>query len=698
MRLFTKHAANPRASLGPEPGLVIAIYTLLAGLVTWPVTPHLFTAIAGFEGRDALQLVWFNWWGVKSLLDLGQSPAQVDWLYYPQGAPHYFLLASFFLPLLALPLTLAAGPIPTYNLIVLSSFVLAGLLTYLLALGIVRNRRAALVAGLIFIFAPNRMGHVLAGHLLLFVTWSLPLYALALTYLLRRPSWPWAVVGGLALAILTLTQPLHLAYFALPLTVIYGGGLLLARPHPLATFRSLLPYTGAMAGLAALLLLPFYRPLLSATWQGELDFFSNVGLEDHSTDLAAFVLPSPYHPLWNGDDRPPELLARVIASPRDMEERLAYLGLAPLGLTVWALIRRPRQVYLWAILAFVAAVFALGPTLYVLRNDTGIPLPYTWLIELPFLKWSRTPGRFNETVMLAIAIMAAAGLAEGLARIRSGLGAGLLTGLVSLVILFEYLILFPFPLAGQNIPPFYSRLAREAPGQPLLDMPVTGSRRASNYSLLYQTIHNRPIAGGYIQRELPGTGEMAQFFDRLLSPARGEGLVEGLPSPATRQQILRESGIQQVVARRWLMTDQAARATLEFMPTVLGPAYYVGDDLLAWQTPPGEAALPPYTLLLSEQGWEATGDGDFLFLDEQGQVFVYSTAGGPATLTIALRAEQPGQQLWVDGIGPFPADGANLRYQAPLEMGRGFDRVLLRLTGCERCRAQILSLGMEETD
>lgn len=680
--------------LGSELAIVTLTYTGLTAAVTWPVVIHMFDAVAGFDGRDSLQWVWFNWWGAKSLLVLQHSPTQVDWLYYPQGAAHPILQATMFVPLLALPVTLAGGVRFAYNLMFLLSFVLGGLLTYLLLLSLARHRPAAFVAGVIFIFAPARMGHALAGHLLLISTWSLPLFALAVIYLCRQPSWRWMLLASLALTVLTLTQPIHLAYFAVPFAAVYGGAALLSR-QGVGRFRRVLPYLAAAGGVTAILLAPFWASLLTATWQGEQEFFTSAGLEEHSTDLLAFVLPSPYHPLWAGAAEPPAWLTGVIGSTRDLEEQVAYLGILPLGLAVWAVARRQPGVYLWLGLALLAVLLAMGPSLKVLGQNTGWPLPYSWLMDLPFLRWSRTPGRLNETTSLALAVLAAFGLADLLRRLGTGRQQWLVAALAICVILVDYLVFFPFPLGGQKMPGFYRRLAAEPPPGPVLDMPVTGSRRASNYSLLYQTVHNRPISGGYIERDPPGTVEWAQFFDRLLSPVPSTQVVEQSPGLAVRQQILRQLGPRQVVARRWLMTDQAATATLSFMPNILGEAYYVDDDLLAWRVPPVETTLPPYTLLLAEKGWEGIQEGALVRLKQEGLLFIYAARPGPATLVLELPGHSSVRPLWVAQSGPFRTDGQGLRHQIPLQLQAGLNWLNFRLADCDPCEVDFSRIRVD---
>jgi hypothetical protein len=632
--------------IGRDLSLVTLAYTALTVMMTWPIASHLFDAVAGFDGRDSFQWVWFNWWGVKSLLALQSSPAQVDWLYYPQGAYHPILLATLFVPLVALPLTLVGGVNFAYNVMFLTSFILGGTLTYLLAFSITHQRLAAFVAGLIFIFAPHRMGHATAGHLLLITTWSLPLYALAVINLLRHPSWRWAATGGIALTALTLTQPIHLAYFALPFTVVYGGVTLLTH-RGMNTLKSAWPYVGSMVLLAALLLLPFFGSLLGATLHGEQDFFTNVGIEEHSTDLMAFLLPSPYHPLWYREQSPPALLSQLVGSPREMEERLAYLGVLPLGLAVWAMVRRPREGLAWLILTLLAAILAMGPYLKIFDRNTGVLLPYYWLMDLPFLSWSRTPGRINETVALGLAMLAALGLSDVLSHRRTRAQRTMVTTVVVLFVILEYWVIFPFPMDFRPISGYYRALAREALEGGVLEMPVSGSRRATNYALYYQTIHQHPLAGGYIERDPPGTVELKEFLNQLLSPLPTQTVFTP-PNEAERLAILADMKIKRVIAHPSLMTDRAAQATRVYLPLLLGASIFADED--TWVYPVQsevDSHLSAWQLLPDQEGWEVVREGTALRLKKTGYLFIYAAEVGPAQLQFQLDSPaRPTQLTW----------------------------------------------------
>src|SRR5262249_49733273 len=60
-------------------------------------------------------------------------------------------------------------------------------------------------------------------------------------------------------------------------------------------------------------------------------------------------------------------------------------------------------------IALAASLLALGPTLRLNGDSTGVPLPYRLLADLPLIRLSRQPDRFDVLITLALAMMVAYG-------------------------------------------------------------------------------------------------------------------------------------------------------------------------------------------------------------------------------------------------------------------------------------------------
>ena len=144
--------------------------------MTWPIAANLATEVPG--GGDAWQHIWNLWWVKQALLTLHTNPYHTDLLYYPGGVTLYFHTLVLTAGLTAIPLQLLGlNLITSYNLILLSTYVLAGLGAYLLCRYLTGNSWASLVGGLVFAFAPSDSAH-LFGHMNMAYLQGIPYYAL----------------------------------------------------------------------------------------------------------------------------------------------------------------------------------------------------------------------------------------------------------------------------------------------------------------------------------------------------------------------------------------------------------------------------------------------------------------------------------------------------------------------------------------
>lgn len=657
---------------------IIAIYSVLALLLTYPVAGQVSEVVAGFDGRDSFQHVWYQWWFKETLLEWKIWPDRVIHLYYPLGAEHPVLALHPYVPLVSLPLTLLGGPLAAYNLAFLLSFILSGLSGYLLCRYVSGHTGAAVIGGLIFAFYPNRLGHATAGHLLLTTNYFLPFYALSLLILLRRPSPKVAIWHGLITALLALAQPTHIGYGIIPIFVVLVAGHILSqrlgkraiktlsqldaplRPSPLRSFALLI----AANLLALLIFLPFAWPLFSQSRPEELTYLIPDNLTEHSTDLLAFIMPSPYNPLLARLGMIPAFSESIIGGFRDLEEQLAYPGLVAVGLGVIALWQRRGVAWVWLVLTAICALLSLGPWLKIGGAVQSLALPYLWLARLPFFAWSRTPGRLNETVMMGVAVLASIGAAvlfDRLSRVPGPLNRRTLTApafpqrrpawpirhLVLLVgfslaglILLEYWVIFPFPTETRSVSGYYAMLADQPLAGGILEMPVSGSRRASNYAMYYQTIHEHFLAGGYIERDPPGTVELKEFLNQLLSPVPAQ-TVMALPDESERQAILADLKIERVIVHPDLMTDQAARATLEYLPAVLGSTVFEDEAVSVYPVRLDEPGrLPSWQLLPNQDDWEVVRAGTAFRLKKEGYLFIY--AADESRVNLKFEIDRPG--------------------------------------------------------
>ncbi|RIK34800.1 MAG: hypothetical protein DCC57_24020, partial [Chloroflexi bacterium] len=343
----------------------------------------------------------------------------------------------------------------------------------------------------------------------------IPFYALYLWRLGRSATRRAALRNGLTAGLFLGFQAwaeLTYASFLLIWTALFGLWWLAAGIRP-PLRRALAPAAWGIAALglvAGAALLPFLAAMLPDLRQ-EGDFFASGGgfADIFSADLMGFWLPTRLHPLlghW----------AAALPFPNDKGQQI-YLGysaliLALLGVYTGLTSRRAaRHATLFWVVAFVVFTWlSLGPWLRWGGVDSALPGPFALVSRLPFFSGNRYPSRYSVLVMLALAVLAAQGLAWLLARprLRGQAASILVASLAALLFVGEHLSA-PLPLTGMRVPPLYAQLAAEAGDFALLELPTgwrNGARVLGREDLIImrqqwdQTIHGKRRLGGNTSR------------------------------------------------------------------------------------------------------------------------------------------------------------------------------------------------------
>ncbi|MGA7733118.1 MAG: hypothetical protein WCD37_17810 [Chloroflexia bacterium] len=656
---------------------VVLAYAVLTIVMTWPITANLTTQVPG--GGDAWQHIWNLWWAKVSLLDL-TNPYHTDLLYYPQGVNLYFHTLVLSAGLIGIPLQLAGlNLITTYNLVLLSTYVLAGWGAFLLCRYLTRNDWAAFVGGLVFAFAPYHSAH-LFGHMNLASLQWIPFYVLFLlktvdgvdegrrtkdegreidagdvadrrqrlegnhvsriTYHVSRSirNLKSAIIAGVFLALNAYTEWTY-AIFLVLLT-----GLLVAWKLFIPSERRELRDKGiGLVGLGArvmvigvvflVLTAPIFFPTLAEARQG----YAQQPPEEtlfYSADLVNAFLPSELHPVWGK-----AIADRVQNIPpymplKNPSERVLFLGYTVLAISAWGLwrLRRDRRVLFWSLTAALMWLLSLGPVLQVLGRKeftafgVEIPLPYLLLYKLPLFSIMRTPARLTVLVMLALAILVAFAVAALMAgrrtkdegrtteeitnyelritndnsdnKLQSGYPLddrnpkskiqnpkSVLALLLPILILFEFMPVFPTVPPGWNVP-IYARIAGEPGTFALLELPI---RPFGDY-MAYQTIHGKPIIGGYLSRQPPyPLLDENPALHYLLDNTPPDDPIASQVRGGAGVQSLRELGVKYVIIRWWAFTPEQKAAMQAKLSTLLArppDLSYPGDQVDAWQLLP----------------------------------------------------------------------------------------------------------------
>jgi hypothetical protein len=683
----------------PGWALALIFFVALGLALTWPLATRLSSDLPGGAHKDGLedgyQNVWNLWWTLEAL----RRPANLwvsDRFFYPERPNLLYHTLSPANTLLAAPVTALWGPLAGFNAVALLSFALGGLGMWLLA----RERAGpgpALLAGVIYVASPFHMAALVTdGQLQIFAHHWLPWYVLFLLRGLaaggrgagaglsgpspatRRSA---LVLAGLFLA-LTAWGDWYYTLFLLIFTAgaalwaLWRGRAAAARRQNIMSISGGLALTGAVFALGAA---PLVVPMLIEA--SRADYMNLYPADDParlSADLLAYLVPPRLHALWG-------------AAPWDWGvsyavNRRFYLGVVALALAGLALARRPAA-RPWGLMALAFGLLSLGGSLRVNGADTGFPLPYTLLADLPIVRLTRQPDRFNVLVTIALGLLAAHGAAELLRLARGAAGRAALLGALGALLLIDYL---PAPIVTRapQVPPF---LAALPPGDGALiefpfhvDVPYRDAER-----MLFQTRHGRPISGGYHSRLYPQP-QLGLPALRDLRAGRLESDIAAEPGgwPAA----LATLGYEYLIGYKQrpngpislaAADEPGFKALAEAGLGARGPDYE-DDWLIAYRVP----AAAPAPLVQIREGWgpveEPAPGYRYRWLAERAGLGLYAPAGGVYALSFEATPAGEPRTLLVDtpaGVSALALAPGPRRYRLLLRLPAG--QTLVRLGSAE---------------
>jgi hypothetical protein len=277
---------------------VSVVYLVTALAATWPLVRGLGRDVPWDLGDSILNMWILSWDGeqIRHILagDFSRIATFFDAnIFHP--APLALAYSEHLIPqaIQIFPVWLISGnPILCYNLLFLSSIVLAGLGMYLLVRELTGNTLAAFIAGLLFAFAPYRLPQ--SGHLQVLTSQWMPfvLYGL-LRYFHTRRLRP---LGGATLALVAqnLSSGYYLLFF-MPFAVAFALWQV-ARLGLWRDRRIWLELSGAAVAVAAMTA-PFLLPYGALRGQG----FAERSLNEvfrFSADVYSYGTASGEQQLW----------------------------------------------------------------------------------------------------------------------------------------------------------------------------------------------------------------------------------------------------------------------------------------------------------------------------------------------------------------------------------------------------------------
>src|SRR5215471_6506693 len=410
-------AAPPPGRAAGRPWLVLAgvsvVYAGIAVAAYLPTLPldgsHTQVCTCG----DTAQQVWFLGW-VPFALSHGHSLFYTNWILYPAGVNLADNTAMTLLGILAAPVTVLAGPIAAYNLVLRAGFLLSALAMFVVVRQLVRWWPAAFAAGLLYGFSPFMVGQGLHHEFLVFAPVPPLVFGILIDVFGRRRMPAWG--AGVLLGLLGGAQFLISAEtFAMTvLFAVLGSALALCYRHGRARLGDALKTAAWAAGTCALIVAYPLQALFAGPQHIVGPPHPLAQLYALHGDLLGAVQPSPLVRF-----APASLLhssASLIQG--NLQETGTYLG-APLVLIAACLAiayRRRPVTAVAGVLAVVSYALSLGTRISIDNHVTNVPGPFAAVAHVPLIK-DIEPARFSLFTVLFVAIVLGTGL-DALARPR----------------------------------------------------------------------------------------------------------------------------------------------------------------------------------------------------------------------------------------------------------------------------------------
>lgn len=386
---------------------VQALVALACYLAIWVLTESL--PLLENPGRPQLDqasmdpnfYVWcLRWWPYA--LAHGLNPLHSAQIGAPNGFDLAWVTTIPPLALLTAPITLLAGPVVSFSLLVSAAIPVSGWAAFVLCRRLTQRFWASLAGGAIYGFSAYEMNHIVSGQLNLAFSLLLPLMAYLVVAWRDRAIGPRVFIAlmGVAMALQCYLFLETFAELTVVLVLAFAAGYVLASRPDRPQIARLAGLVGIAYAIALVLASPYLAYALTHMPSGFARSPAGPSLK-----LAGLVVPWPGHTFglsWLASaaaDLPGPGLDGYLGVP------LVILAVA-LTVACWS-----RRIVRFLAVAIVALIIvSLGPTLHLDAWTPVARLPWSGLWNLPIAR-SAYPARFMVFVQLAIAVMTALWLA-----------------------------------------------------------------------------------------------------------------------------------------------------------------------------------------------------------------------------------------------------------------------------------------------
>lgn len=502
-RLAEIGAQRPRLS---EWSLVIAGYTALAVLLTWPMALHPTGGVYGF-GNDQFGGLWNAHW-INHVYWSGGNEHLSRSLGYPDGFPFDERFIQPLDRLMAILFGGVNGGMLALNVQTFASFILAGATAYALGRYLSGSRYGGAIAGVVFTAAPFHVAMSLQYPSMATIQWC-PLYLLALIATLRTRRLRDAALLGLTLALIWISSYYYgwfTIWITLTILAIVAIRELIVAVRARRAFQALsvgVRFTatrGAVAlGAFGLVVIPLLLPLIRDV-RSHPGQYARSASDVYQSNVKPwqYVLPPADNPLLGRLSRG---FIEAHTGILPIYEQAVYIGIVPAIFAIIAFVWRRRTTS--AARYSAAPLFAASLVAVALSFGTSVPRwPFqtqgwvdpasvahvtnitTYLFDLsPVFRYY---GRSFVYVSAALAGFSAVGFAilvpalRRRSRILPALGAAMAIALI----LADFANFPPSRWMPLPMEPWMSAV-RALPAGPIVDYPVVGLYDPRSYYYMY---------------------------------------------------------------------------------------------------------------------------------------------------------------------------------------------------------------------
>jgi len=483
--------------------LIISIFFILTTILTFPVILDFSLELPGEGCHDKCHIMWRIWWSEHSFennLDFWNT----NYIFYPDGTSIGGNLALFTTGLGLIIFKLTNNLIFAYNTIIFVGFIFGGYATYLLANHFNRNFYSSLIAGVVFTFSTYHLMHS-GHHLGLSMIGWIPLYILFLFKIQSKNSKLYSVFGGIILFLLAIT---HLYYFVMVLFFSFAFlGIFLLKKKDISNKIFIKQF-----------LIVMIIGIILTTGFSYSTFFSDEEFETKpmwqhemfSVSIENLIMPAPKHTTQIYSDYQLLYGFHALAGNPDVGKRtveqMVYLGYVVIILATIALIKFRRQyAWFWASIGGLFLLLSLGPELRFFNSLTGIILPERLLYEfVPGWDAIRAPARFIVLTNISLAILSSYTVFSLMKKnVFSNKTKYVIFSIIIIAILIDFSFA-PMDTKEMIVPEIYNEIKLDSSEFSILELPLGGYAENKLLSapvfMYYQTIHEKPIIGGYESR------------------------------------------------------------------------------------------------------------------------------------------------------------------------------------------------------